>query len=82
VPYITKERREEVDAVIDAMVRTGIKADGDLNYILFCYCKHFMPKSYNELKSYIGELEECVAEIRRRILAPYEDMKIKENGDV
>jgi hypothetical protein len=37
---------------------------------------------YNNYKNYIGELQETVAEIRRRLLAPYEDIKIQENGDV
>jgi hypothetical protein len=36
----------------------------------------------NSYKNFIGELEECIAEIRRRLLAPYEDEKIKQNGDV
>lgn len=36
-----------------------------------------------ELKlNFCGELRESIAEIRRRILAEYEDQKIKENGDV
>jgi len=38
--------------------------------------------SYNNYKNFCGELNECVAEIRRRILASYEDEKIEENGDV
>ena len=29
-----------------------------------------------------GELSECVVEIRRKLLAPYEDVKIIENGDI
>ena len=82
MPYIEKERREELDYVLEQMVRARITADGDLNYLLFAYCKHFIPKSYNSLKNFVGELEECATEIRRRILAPYEDDKIAENGDV
>jgi hypothetical protein len=37
---------------------------------------------YNNYKNFIGELNETVAEIRRRFLSPYEDSKMKENGDV
>jgi hypothetical protein len=54
----------------------------DLNYVLFAYCKHMIKPSYANYKNFIGELEECVAEIRRRLLAPYEDKKIVDNGDV
>jgi hypothetical protein len=64
------------------MEAAKVKADGDLNYILFKYCKYNVPPSYNNYKNYIGELEETIAEIRRRLLAFYEDEKIKENGDV
>lgn len=81
MPYIKVERRAEVDAVVGAMAMVKIKADGDLNYVLFHYCKNFVNRDYNSLKNFIGELEECATEIRRRILAPYEDGKIKENGD-
>jgi hypothetical protein len=64
------------------MTESGVKANGDLNYILFKYCKEHVEPSYNNYKNYIGELQETVAEIRRRLLAPYEDIKIQENGDV
>jgi hypothetical protein len=30
----------------------------------------------------LGELNEASEEIRRRLLQPYEDLKIEENGDV
>jgi hypothetical protein len=82
MPYVRKERRPELDFVVDSMARADINADGDLNYVLFKYCKKFVKPSYNNYKNFIGELNETIAEIRRRMLAPYEDEKIKENGDV
>jgi len=82
MPYIKKDRREIVDVVVDAMVSTRIVANGDLNYILYKYCSDKIKPSYNNYKNYIGELEECATEIRRRLLAPYEDKKIWENGDI
>lgn len=81
MPYIGQDRRAEVDAVVDAMAACKIQADGDLNYILFHFCKNFVKPSYGAYKNFIGELEECATEIRRRLLAPYEDKKIIENGD-
>ena len=82
MPYIKKERREEILEIIDYMGRNNIKADGDLNYILFAYCKWYIEPSYNNLKNFCGELRQCATEIERRLLAPYEDSKIEENGDV
>ena len=82
MPYIKKERRSDMDQVVDLMAKKSVAVDGDLNYILYKFCKNHVKPSYNNYKNYCGELEECVTEIRRRLLGPYEDTKIKENGDV
>ncbi len=82
MPYISPEKRPDMNKVVEVMKVVGVKADGDLNYILFKYCKEAVPSSYNSIKNFLGELDECRAEIRRRLLAPYEDMKIEQNGDV
>ena len=82
MPYVKQERRPELNFVVESMARADIKADGDLNYVLFKYCKNFVKPSYNNYKNFIGELNETIAEIRRRMLAPYEEIKEKENGDV
>jgi len=68
--------------VLSAMIHTQVKADGDLNYVLYKYCKESVVSSYNNYKNYIAELRQCATEIERRILAPYEDKKLEENGDV
>jgi len=82
MPYVKQDRRQELDFVVDSMARADISADGDLNYVLFKYCRKYIPKNYNSLKNYCGELNECITEIRRKILAPYEDLKEKENGSI
>jgi len=81
MPYIkNKEHRKECDEIVELM-DDYLSLDGDLNYVLFKFAKG-MPSEYKLYRNLIGELNECVAEIRRRLLAPYEDKKIKENGDV
>lgn len=82
MPYIKPEDRAKMDSLVALMVSYGVQPDGHLNYILYKFCKHSVKPSYNNYKNYIGELEECIAEIRRRMLGPYEDTKIQENGDV
>ena len=82
MPYIAQEKRLHLDNVVSRMDMEDIKADGDLNYMLFAYCKRYIKPSYNNYKNFIGELRQCAAEIERRILSPYEDKKILENGDV
>lgn len=81
MPYVLPIKRPDLDRVVDLMTQIGVKADGDLNYILFKYARR-IPHSYNSLKNYRGELRETADEIGRRILAPYEDDKIEQNGDV
>ena len=133
MPYVTQDKRPELDNIVSSMISSGfnanedladvlhqvtnrlpnatsyiakvmmdvgVQANGDLNYILYKYCLMMVKPSYNNYKRYIGaledasysvkfefsdwryELRECAAEIRRRLLGPYEDSKIQENGDV
>jgi hypothetical protein len=82
MPYIKPENRKDMDEIVELMAKKPVKVDGDLNYILYKFCKYHVKPSYNNLKNFCGELEECAAEIRRRILSEYENGKIKENGDV
>lgn len=89
---------DKFQPLLKAIKTADAKPNGDLNYILFKYAKYHIKPSYNNYKTYIGsiyrvmgeidkedyidEYREAAAEIRRRILADYEDEKIKENGDV
>lgn len=90
MPYIENKkvrvggdkRRDEMDKIVNLMVNQGVRVDGDLNYLLFKYCKYHVTPSYNNYKNFIGELNECIAEIRRKLLAPYEEKKELENGSV
>lgn len=82
MPYIKKERRIELENILQEMIFENVKADGDLNYILYALCKRHVEPSYNNYKNFCGELRQCATEIERRLLGPYEDTKIDENGDV
>ena len=82
MPYIKKNRRKELGKVLDELSQAKVKADGDLNFILYKYCKYHIKPSYNNIKNFCGELRQCATEIERRLLGPYEDEKIEENGDV
>lgn len=82
MPYISKDRRPRLDEVVEKLKETGIVVDGDLNYVLFAFCKRHIKPSYNNYKNYCGELRQCVVEIERRLLGPYEDKKAIENGEV
>lgn len=81
MPYLPKAVRPDLDEIVALMEEIGVSADGDLNYILFKYARR-IPQNYNSIKNYRAELRETADEIGRRILAPYEDKKIAQNGDV
>lgn len=94
MPYIIQRRREHIDEHIKALAQAIIDmadddittCDGDLNYTITriiheVYNLKVQPK-YHKINSALGVLECVKQELYRRIAAPYEDIKIKENGDV
>ena len=82
MPWIKPEPRPDMDEIVDLMVKKGMKVNGDLNYILFKFCKYHVSPSYNNYKNYKGELRECADIIHTEILVPYEMKKKKENGEI
>lgn len=83
MPYIPDlERRKELDEIVRLMAELKMDWDGEMNYVSFAFFVRNVPRKYNEIKKYKGELNECSDEIQRRFLGPLEDTKIKENGDV
>ncbi len=82
MPYIESQiDRKHLDRIIEGHSDL-LRPNGYLNYFLFALCKRTILPGYGNYKNYIGELRQCATEIERRLLAPYEDQKIKENGDV
>jgi len=85
MPYIKKEDRlrysQAVDRLIDLLDQQPI---GDFNYVIsrIVWAAFDKNKSYTFGNSLMGMLI-CVAqEFYRRKLSKYEDLKIKENGDI
>ncbi|MBT4120606.1 MAG: hypothetical protein HOA57_00755 [Candidatus Magasanikbacteria bacterium] len=85
MPYILQSDRERLDPKIKELAET-INTDqraGELNYtitkLLLALKGNGKYKDYNEL---MGALESAKLEFYRREIAPYEDTKIEENGDV
>jgi broad-specificity NMP kinase len=84
MPYIEKSIREPYDEIIASFIGKIFNA-GDLNYVLTkilqLYAKEHIIR-YATLNEIIGVLECCKQEFYSRIIRPYEDTKIQENGDV
>jgi len=60
------------------------KSVGELNYILTTIIKEYYNSigGYQGINDVLGALEGAKLEFYRRVAAPYEDVKIKENGDI
>ena len=80
MPYISEAQRKALwsDARLPASA-------GELNYAFTMLALDYMQrrgKSYASINDVIGALESAKLEFYRRYVAPYEDTKIAENGDV
>ncbi len=79
MPYIPSDKRNDMDAGYNA------QNVGQLTYqltrvaILYLEAKGQSYQTYAEI---LGALEATKLELYRRSIGPYEDTKIKENGDV
>lgn len=92
MPYITKRDRARFDPIIkkmlDEIVRDRFDESnfeaGELNYIISKIVTTLFEKkkNYKQANSLMGVLECVKQEFYRRHVAPYEDSKILENGDL
>ena len=84
MPYIMKQYRRAFDPHLKA-IGPHTTSVGDLNYCITVLVHEYLKahgKSYSTMNDCIGVLDAAKAEFYRRIVAPYEDDKIQENGDV
>jgi hypothetical protein len=83
MPYIKDEYKNQF---LDMFCHIPeMRNSGELNYALTMLCKDYINDkglSYQTLNDIMGALEGCKQEFYRRVVAPYEDKKIAENGDV
>lgn len=82
MPYIPREVRHELfDNASERRPRTA----GELNFIISDWINDYLLTNglnYRNINDCIGALECAKMELYRRIAAPYEDIKLRENGDV
>jgi len=88
MPYIKQNDRNKYDYAISnitAQLKDSTNLSGDLNYIISMILKEQIQHrgmSYTTASTLVSALECSKLEFVRRVLDPYEDMKIRENGDV
>lgn len=82
MPYIEFKDREHLDA--NERTFSPMSA-GELNYAITSMFVRYVNDHglcYQTINDIIGAAEGAKAEFQRRVVNPYEDKKIKENGDV
>ncbi|RJS89475.1 hypothetical protein CW700_04170 [Candidatus Bathyarchaeota archaeon] len=87
MPYIKPERRKKYEKVLGELISIlkslpVEQVDGELNYVITKILKEVYPLRYFHINRAMGVLECIKQEFYRRVAAPYEDIKIKESGDV
>jgi len=88
MPYISPARRKFIDPQLGYLIhqlKHIVASDGDMNYVITKLIKAWIErrgKSYTNLNAAMGILESVKQEFYRRDVAPYEDKKIAENGDI
>lgn len=79
MPYITEE------AITRLNNGTGTQTPGELNYVFTMLALDYLDRkheTYQTINDIIGALECCKQEFYRRIAVPYEELKLRSNGDV
>lgn len=88
MPYIKPDNRQKyqegIDSLLGAFNSTEEVKMGDVNYVVSTLIwELFKDKlSYSQGNNLMGALECIKQEFYRRMIVPYEDEKIKENGDI
>lgn len=87
MPYIKQNEREKFNAMLDdfeKMAYLGTITAGDLNYLFTMISNIYLDKNkkYQTINNVVGALEGAKLEFYRKAVAPYEDEKIEENGDI
>ena len=91
MPYINDEDKAYLLHLTSEIHKSKINSPGELNFLITKLCKHYLSQKssssaykarYQDYNDVLGALEGSKLELYRRLIVPYEDTKIKENGDV
>ena len=91
MPYIDKDRRESLEHHVFKEYflqnRVALNGPGELNFLVHKLIEVYLgspkhPMCYDTLNSLIGVLGCIQQELYRRLVVPYEELKIAQNGDL
>lgn len=84
MPYIKKYERLAFDKALKE-IGPHTTTVGELNYCITVLIHEYVKAhgvSYSTMNDCIGVLDAVKMEFNRRVVVPYEDQKIEDNGDI
>lgn len=85
MPYLRESDKQYFEKLVTALKKCAIANGGELNYLFTEIINQYHvtnTKRYESMNTVIGALESCKTEYQRRVVNPYEDKKIQDNGEV
>lgn len=87
MPYIRQKNREYYENTLSELIKLlGMKGwqAGEVTYVVYCIVLNWFSASpgYRTICAIRGMLSGVLSEFDRKEAFPYEDEKIKENGDI
>ena len=89
MPYITQDERIKLEPILNEFdglaISAHVPSEGEMNYLITSLMHRWLSLvgiRYHNLNSAVGIMECAKAELYRRVAAPYEDQKAKDNGCV
>ena len=89
MPYLTQDARDKLDShindILEVLLESNVSIPGGLNYAICRVADGVIAakgESYAIYNTLLGATEAAKLEIYRRMIAPYEDVKCKANGEV
>lgn len=83
MPYIDKKSKSRLLPQLESIF---CDSEGELCYavsvLMMEFCKHREPLNFSTLNSAIGAVRYAANHFEDRILKPYEQQKMRENGDI
>lgn len=84
MPYIKQENRKKIDPFVEKLF-DFLETRGDMNYAITKLLHKYIKREglrYGNLNDAIGIVECVKQELYRKVVVNYEDLKIKDNGDI
>ena len=85
MPYLKKTDKDKLNKILKALKTTKVSTAGELNFLITSLIHEYLKTqglNYQHINDIVGALDGAKVEFQRRIVGPYEDLKIQDNGDV